>query len=165
MTRIAPLFLALTLAVGVQAGAEEEAVQYGDWSGRCAQGDQGRVCNISQHLSLKESGEPLLRITIGRIPDQAQPVALLAVPLGVYLPDGVDIRVDEGKPKNYTYDYCDNSGCWLAYPLDQALLRAYKRGRYAKVSFANRQRDKITVPVSLKGFTKGIASLDAAGDE
>lgn len=146
---------------GAEVSAQDEAQVSGDWRIVCDTAESARRCSMVQHLTLKESGDTVLQMVIGHIANQDRPVALITAPLGVNLPAGLDVVVDKGKAQHYAYEFCDSSGCRVAFPLDKATLRAYRRGRYAHVTIANRQRNKITVPVSLKGFSKGIERLRA----
>lgn len=131
-----------------------------DWQMACELSDRGqRVCHIAQRLSLKDSGETVLIVQVGYLPGGTQPVALLQVPLGVSLPPGLMLQVDAGKIYRWPYESCDAGGCAVTVSLGDNLLKALQAGKMAYVIMAERNRQGLRVPVSLMGFTAGLAAV------
>ena len=81
------------------------------------------------------------------------------LPLGVSLPGGVSITVDDGQPVRLRYERCDGAGCVAPLALGQELIAALKGGRWARVAFFDPSGQEISVPVSLLGFTAGFNAL------
>ena len=133
---------------------------FNDWQLACEHSDRGQqVCHIAQQLSLKSNGETVLVVQVGYLPGGAQPVALLQVPLGVSLPPGLMLQVDAGKIYRWPYESCDAGGCAVTISLGDELVNALQAGKTAYVIMAERNRQGLRVPVSLKGFSAGLAAL------
>ena len=91
------------------AGAEEGGAltrpveKFDDWFKECEmvtdeKGEQIEICQISQTLIDKESDQPMMKIAVGYVPDKDQPVAVITLPLGIFLPPGIELQID-GKGK------------------------------------------------------------------
>ncbi len=135
--------------------------QFKDWVASCpkVEGSDEVRCFIFQNLSIRESNQPVLSIRVGIVRGTEQPAALLTVPLGVFLPVGMEVRVDAGEPTRVAYQVCNQGGCIAALPLDEARIKAFKSGQKANVKFEDGRRQPVTVPVSLSGFTAGFEAL------
>ncbi|MCH9674034.1 MAG: invasion associated locus B family protein [Gammaproteobacteria bacterium] len=146
---------------GVAAQSESDAFK--DWVKRCdagAEKTQGDAtgCYIAQNLVIKEGNQRILLFTVAKPPGKG-PVAILTFPLGIALPPGVVITVDGGQPQRFEIERCLQSGCKSAFPLDEEMIRAFKRGLVAEVVIRDAARSPVTIPVSLQGFTAAFASL------
>lgn len=117
------------------------------------------LCQIVQTLTEKASEQPVLQMAVGYLPGVETPVGALLLPLGIWLPPGVELRVDEGKTGRIPVDTCDPSGCRAGVELDDEFLNSMKKGNELNITFGGRNRQGITVPISLDGFTAGLASL------
>ena len=133
-----------------------------DWTLRCGPvGATARpTCYIYQDLLLKHDKQPLLHMAVGYLTSANRPMVLLTLPLGVSLPAGVSVRVDNGPAKRLRYERCEANGCLAPMALSDELLRSLKAGREARVAFFDGARREISVPVSLLGFTAGFNALD-----
>lgn len=140
----------------------EHGQTFRNWTARCepAPGTTLERCFIFQNLVLKESGQRLVHMAVGYLAANAQPAAVITLPLGISLPPGAAISVDGGEAVDIVIERCDSNGCVGALVLDQHLIAALKRGREARISFHDGSRRRIAVPVSLLGFTAGFDSLD-----
>lgn len=117
------------------------------------------ICQIVQTLTEKSSDRPVLQVAIGYLPDTTKPVAAILLPLGIWLPPGVALQVDDGKTGRVPLDTCDPGGCRAGVELDDEFLALMKAGKELNVTFGGRNRKGITVPVSLQGFTAALDSL------
>jgi len=88
-----------------------------------------------------------------RVPsDTHVPVALVQLPLGLNLPAGARLQVDEGKAVEMQIQTCENRGCYASTPITPALLAALKSGKQLKVSFQNLGKEVISIPMPLSDF-------------
>jgi len=154
------LGLALSLAGAPAAGAPDDGATFKDWTVRCeTPGDDKRqACYIFQNLLLKKEQQRILHVAVGYLVDD-EPAAFFTLPLGVSLPGGVSVTVDDGQPVRLRYERCDGTGCLAPLALNEELVRALKGGRWARVAFFDAGRREISVPVSLRGFTAGFNAL------
>lgn len=165
-------FVALTLALTLTAVSaqeepaqepEQEAQVFQDWRVQCQQAAEGQRerCYMFQNLVYRESGQTVLSLQIGRTSAGGEPVAVFILPLGVILPPGLRMEIDDGAPTELDYQQCNQQGCIARLPLAEPMVDALKQGLEANVTFeafVEGQRQPVTVPVSLKGFT---AAFDA----
>jgi len=117
------------------------------------------LCQIVQTLTEESSDQPVMQMAVGYLPGSENPVGALLLPLGIWLPPGVELRVDEGKTGRIPVDTCDPAGCRAGVELDAEFLAGMKKGNELNVTFGGRNRQGITVPISLKGFTAALGSL------
>lgn len=117
------------------------------------------ICQIVQTLTEKSSDRPVLQVAVGYLPEAEKPVAAILLPLGVWLPPGLQLQVDDGKAGRVPFEACDPNGCHAGVELDDEFLAMMKKGNELNVTFAGRNRKGITVPVSLQGFTAALDSL------
>jgi invasion protein IalB len=85
---------------------------------------------------------------------------VLQVPLGVLLPTGLRLRVDQGSPVAIPFHHCRAEGCLALTPLRPELRRPLELGRKASLEFTTLDDRRLGVPVSLMGITDGLRALD-----
>ncbi|MDX1514297.1 MAG: invasion associated locus B family protein [Gammaproteobacteria bacterium] len=141
--------------------APKDGEKFNDWSARCqtAEDSDQEQCYIFQNLVLKEGGQRVLHIAVMYLRQNNQPAAIVTVPLGVSLPQGVGFQIDEGEKTRFAYERCDASGCTGGLVLTDTLLNSLKKGKQATFSFFSGAGQEIAVPVSLSGFTAGFNAL------
>jgi len=113
-----------------------------------------------QRILIKNSQESLLRMTVDKPKDLTGPRAVFAIPLGTYVTPGISVTIDGSDPLKLEIEYCDKKGCYAGILLDGSLLDNLKQGRQITVSFQHRNRQKIKLPISLIGFSSGLAALN-----
>jgi invasion protein IalB len=124
-----------------------------------ASGETETICQITQILNEKGSNKPVMQIAIGYLPEQKLPVAAVTLPLGIWLPPGLQLQVDSGKTGRVPVDTCIPGGCRAGVELDEQFLASMKKGSELNITFGGGTRQPVTVPVSLKGFTAALDSL------
>jgi invasion protein IalB len=88
-----------------------------------------------------------------RVPsDTHAPVMLVQLPLGLNLPVGAKLQVDDGKTADVQIQTCEARGCYASTPIGPDLLTAMKSGKQMKVSFQNMGKETITIPMPLADF-------------
>ena len=80
------------------------------------------------------------------------PVALVQLPLGLNLPVGAKLQVDDGKSVDLQFQTCENRGCYASTPIAPELLTAMKSGKQLKVAFQNLAKETVTIPMPLADF-------------
>ncbi len=158
---LAVITIWLLTAPTIAADTEEPRL-FKDWKLRCKQpeGADKKICQITQHIVLKESKRTLLRVAVDYIPEQDDRLGVvLTLPLGIALPPGIILTVDNGEPRRLPIEYCIRAGCRVRLTIDDTLLAAFKAGIEAQVTFHDISRQPVGVPVSLRGFTAGLNAL------
>src|SRR5581483_10017501 len=91
--------------------------------------------------------------------DTRQPVALVQLPLGLNLPAGAKLQVDDGKVVDLQIQTCENRGCYANTPVSPELLTALKSGKQLKVAFQNLNKEIITIPMPLADFAAAYEKI------
>jgi len=161
------LSAAVLLAAALPAAAQQPENGpefFGDWGYRCAAPEAEaetapRQCEIFQTLITSEGEQQLLHFAIGYVAEVERPVGVLVVPLGVTLPPGIAVRVDEEEPMEFDYNRCDQQGCRIELLIGEDLIEQMRAGNQMVVAIVNGQGERIGIPVSLIGFTRAITTL------
>jgi invasion protein IalB len=152
--------LALALAATPARAQNPHGKVFDAWRVQCNSATGApSACRTFQNVVLKESREPILQVLVG-FPDQSKfPIGQFVVPLGVHLPSGVRLKIDDGQEYQLSVEVCLPQGCQIRFGFDENFLNLFKKGTQATVSFyGGAKHQPYNVPVSLKGFT---AALDA----
>ncbi len=153
------LFLLIILNPAQAASARERDFQ--DWRLRCERKDDNdpERCFIVQIAKSTKAKREVLRIGV-RYPEPEMPaMVFLTLPLGIYLPAGLFMQIDDGETLKIPVEICLPNGCHTRMALIGNLLKNMRAGQQAKLAFHDSRQQRITVPVSLAGFTAALAAL------
>ncbi|MEX2617908.1 MAG: invasion associated locus B family protein [Alphaproteobacteria bacterium] len=117
------------------------------------------VCQMFQNIVVKDSGEPVLRFFVGYQGEGETPIGVLVVPLGVHLPSGITLKIDDGQAYELTIEVCLPNGCRARFGFDRNFLDLFKQGSNGTVSFVGGNRQPFNVPISLIGFTAALKAI------
>ncbi len=131
------------------------------WTLRClpATESQPRTCRMVQSAVASEGGQRLLLVAVGRFGPERLLGAVISVPIGVRLPPGISLWVDDRKPWKFPFERCTPGGCQVRALLNEELLQSLKTGLVGRVTFQGADGQPITVDFSLKGFTAALSEL------
>ncbi len=131
------------------------------WNVRCGSvsRDAPLECAMEQTAVLSKTGQLIILVNI-RVPaDTRAPVALVQLPLGLNLPGGAKLQVDDGKATDLQIQTCENRGCYAGTTIAPDLLAALKSGKQLKVSFQNLNKETITIPMPLTDFAAAYEKI------
>lgn len=131
------------------------------WVARCSSASRGAPleCAIEQTAVLTKTGQLIVLVNI-RVPaDTRNPVALVQLPLGLHLPAGARLQVDEGKAADLQIQTCEARGCYANLPIAADMLAALRTGKQMKVSFQNLAKETITIPMPLTDFAAAFDKI------
>jgi len=83
----------------------------------------------------------------------------LIFPLGIYLPAGIKIQVDEYDPYQFEIPFCTHEGCFVNAFLDKTLLDQLRKKETAKLFLHATAEKMVEVPFSIKGFLDAYRAL------
>lgn len=145
-------------ANGQGDSAKNNVERFQDWAVRCGKignsGEQG--CVMFQSLSEKKDNKQVMRISIGYPPKADNPIAVFQLPLGMHLPPGVALAVDDGDPVHFPVQFCFQQGCRADLQLKNDLVTALRSGKKATVRIEDPRGRPVDLPVSLMGFTAAM---------
>lgn len=168
MLRIFTVLTILTLflfAPYPAAAAEPTTQDFDDWRMVCETVDKEKRCRAIQLLSIKqdEKTQVMLIASIGYAEDGKTgrvPTLRLSTPLGVMLPAGLAVNVDQGEKENLPFHICLMDGCMTEIGLSDKGIADMKKGRKMNVTYrAAGLKQPVAVQVSLKGFTAAYSAL------
>jgi len=149
----------LLLSASVLAQPESSRV-LGAWTVRCVTpGDAPRSCVMLQNLVLKTGGQPVLQFAIAQPPGEDVASVLVSLPLGISLPPGISIRIDDGAVATFPVERCEPDGCRAAMKLRPSTLAQLSAGKALTITFSDGSRKPIKVPLSLAGFADAFKAL------
>ncbi|MCK4713788.1 MAG: invasion associated locus B family protein [Marinosulfonomonas sp.] len=144
--------------------------RFNDWELRCVRVEEGQKepCNLFQ-LMKDEQGTAIAEISFIILPkgQQAAAGATIVAPLETLLTQQLTLSVDEGTKKRYPFRFCTPIGCYAQVGFSNGDVAAFKRGVAAALTIvpAFAPEEKITVKLSLAGFTKAYEALQALSPE
>ena len=153
--------MALTISFAAQAAPQKGKV-FDEWGVECeATPDKKEQCFVSQTHTMKDGKGRLMKLSVGYLGKNGQPLMVSTLPLGVNLPAGAAFKVDDSKTQNkMAYQSCSNDGCMAVAPLDGATIKAMQNGKNMTIGMMPVSGGKtITVIAPLKGFQPAFASL------
>jgi invasion protein IalB len=131
------------------------------WIVRCGSPsrDAPLECAMEQTAVLTKTGQLIVLVNI-RVPgDTRSPVALIQLPLGLNLPAGAKIQVDDGKVTDLPIQTCEQRGCFASTPIAADLLAAMKSGKQFKVSFQTLAKETVAIPMPLGDFAAAFEKI------
>jgi invasion protein IalB len=143
-----------------QAGAAPQQPQSG-WAARCtsASRETPLECAMEETAVLTKTGQLIVLVNV-RVPsDTHAPIALVQLPLGLNLPAGAKLQVDDGKVVDLQIQTCENRGCYASGPIAPDLLAALKSGKELKVSFQNLAKETMSIPLPLADFAAAYEKI------
>jgi invasion protein IalB len=131
-----------------------DAAQGPGWIARCTSPSRNAPleCAIEETAVLTKTGQIIVVVNV-RIPsDTRAPVALVQLPLGLNLPSGARLQIDEGKIIDLQIQTCENKGCYATTPIAPDMLATMRSGKQLKVAFQNLNNEAISIPMPLADF-------------
>jgi invasion protein IalB len=147
-----------------QLGQRYSKEKFGDWDLACIKTEaETDPCSLLQILT-DEAGNAVSEVSMFRIDNGGKAVAgaTVVVPLETLLPGQLTIAVDGAPGKRYNYAFCNPMGCIAQIGLTAEDVEAFKKGNAATVSLvpAPAPDQRVTLNMSLNGFTAGFAAVD-----
>jgi len=157
------------LAAGALAAASQEATDPAKqksnppraWSSTCTSTGRGSPleCALEQRAIARETNRVIGIITIRMPSETRKPVSMIQLPVGLFLPAGVNIDVDGDMAQNFPFQTCNANACFVGFPLSDALLKRMLNGGKFNVTFQYLNKKPVTLPMSLEGFSDAYARI------
>jgi len=144
------------------SAAEGKAKSFKDWGYKCEQTPDKKkeICFVFQRISSKKDDKRIADVTIAYLPNIDKPVMVITLPLGVLLPPGIQIGIDEEKKGvRVPFAQCTQAGCQARIALEDKMITKMKGGKQMVVAFISPPQKQLGFPISLSGFTAALGSL------
>lgn len=131
---------------------------FDDWQVRCEQTKGAdKSCVMTQQAMVQTSGQRLMQANIAK--EGGLTKMTLILPLGINLPAGAVLQIDEKNKTNLVIGFCTQTGCFVNMDLDDTLIRAIGNADAVQVNIHIADGKPVSVPFSPKGFLAAHSSL------
>ena len=160
----AGIMAATALLLGaVSAASAQGAVKsvHGDWQIRCdtPAGAQKEQCALIQSVVAEDRSNAGLTVIILKTADQKSKLMRVVAPLGVLLPSGLGLKLDDKDVGRAGFVRCLPNGCVAEVVMDDNLLNQLKTAKTATFIIFETPEEGIGFPLSLKGLPEGYDKL------
>ena len=165
LLRLRPLRVALAAALlTASSGAMAQGVvrsTHGDWQMRCETppGAKSEQCALVQNVMAEDRPNLTLLVIALKTADGKSRLLRMVAPLGILIPAGIGLRIDDKDIGRAGYVRCLTTGCIAEAVLDDTLLGQLKGGQTATFIVFQTPEEGVGIPVSLNGFGTGFDSL------
>jgi invasion protein IalB len=134
---------------------------HGDWQVRCdtPAGAQSEQCVLMQFVTAEDRENVGLTVIILKTADKKARIMRILSPLGVLLPSGLGLKIDETDMGRAGFVRCLPNGCVAEVILEDTLLDKLKIGKTATFIIFQTPEEGIGIPISLNGFGPGFDTL------
>lgn len=135
------------------------------WEQRCIRTEDGAdPCQLYQLLK-DPQGNAVAEFSMFNLPAGGEAVAgaTMIVPLETLLTENLLMAIDGAKPKVYPFTFCSAIGCVSRIGFTAEEVEQFKKGAKAVITIVPvvAPDQKVTVELSLKGFTAGYTAVSA----
>lgn len=158
-------FLMITVTMSLTSGdaAAQGAVRevFGDWQKRCETpaGASQEQCAIVQNVAADDRPNVTLLVIVLPTADGDSMLMRVVAPLGVLLPAGLGLLIDDEDVGRAGFVRCLSTGCVAEVVMDDALITQLSEGEEATFIVFQTPEEGIGIPVSLDGFAQGFDSV------
>ena len=170
------LALALALGLASHVGAQSAATNaapgatgpgsvvretHGAWQVSCRTppGAKEEKCALVQSVTAEDRPNVGLTVVFYRAIGENKKLLRVVVPLGVLLPTGLGLKIDNEDVGNAPFLKCGKRGCVAEVVLQNEVIGKLKKGENAMFIIFDTPEAGIGIPVSLQGFSDAFASL------
>ena len=159
----AGLLFALSQIALTKAAHAQGAVRsvHGDWQIRCdtPPGAQGEQCALIQSVVAEDRSNAGLTVIVLKTADQKSKLMRVVAPLGVLLPSGLGLKLDNQDVGRAGFVRCLPNGCVAEVMMDDNLIGKLRTGQSATFIIFQTPEEGIGFPISLKGLGEGLDKL------
>ena len=161
--RLMPALLVLTAFGGVAPANAQGTVRsvHNDWQIRCdtPPGAQGEQCALIQSVTAEDRANVGLTVIVLKTADQKSRLMRVVAPMGVLLPSGLGLKIDQADVGRAGFVRCLPNGCVAEVVMDENLVKQLRTGQTATFIIFQTPEEGIGFPMSLKGFSEGFDKL------
>lgn len=134
---------------------------HGDWEIRCdtPPGAKAEQCVLIQNVTAEDRDNVGLSVIVLKTADQKSRILRVLAPLGVLLPTGLGLKIDDTDVGRAGFVRCLPNGCIAEVIMDDKLIEQLKTGKSATFIVFQTPEEGIGIPISLNGFAPGYDAL------
>lgn len=135
--------------------------QHGDWQVVCKPppaGAKNEVCALVQSVTAEDRPNVGLTVYFQKF-SQGMRVLRVFAPLGVLLPPGIGLKIDDVDVGHAPFLRCHTFACYAQVTLEDKLINQLSTGKTAIFIIFQTEEAGIGIPLSLNGFAQALAAL------
>ena len=134
---------------------------HGDWQMRCEvpPGAKAEQCALVQNVAAEDRPNLTLLVIVLKTADQKSRLLRVVAPLGVLLPSGLGLKIDNEDVGRAGFVRCLPNGCVAEVVMDDNLINQLRNGQTSTFIIFQTPEEGIGFPMSLKGFGEGFDKL------
>ena len=152
----------LAIAASTFIAAAQGTVRsvHSDWQVRCdtQAGAQREQCVLIQSVTAQDRADFGITVIILKTADNKSLLRVVA-PIGVLLPSGLVLKIDQAEVGRAGYVRCLPNGCVAEVVMDDTLIKQFRDGRTATFIIFQAPEEGIGFPMNLTGFGDGFDKL------
>jgi invasion protein IalB len=158
LSLVAAALLGLTAAASAQGAVRSV---HGDWQIRCdtPPGAQTEQCALIQSVVAEDRSNAGLTVIVLKTADQKSKLMRVVAPLGVLLPSGLGLKLDNVDVGRAGFVRCLPNGCVAEVVMDDKLLGQLRNAKTATFIIFETPEEGIGFPLSLNGLGEGYDKL------
>ena len=160
---LGPLALTALLVLASADAFAQGAVKsvHKDWQIRCdtPAGAKAEQCALIQSVTAEDRANVGLTVIVLKTADQKSRLMRVVAPLGVLLPSGLGLKIDQADIGRAGFVRCLPNGCIAEVVMDEELIKKLRSGKTATFIIFQTPEEGIGFPMSLAGFGEGYDKL------
>jgi len=132
-----------------------------DWQIRCdtPPGAKTEQCALIQSVTAEDRANVGLTVIVLKTADAKSRLMRVVAPLGVLLPSGLGLKIDQADIGRAGFVRCLPNGCIAEVVMDDELIKKLRNGKTATFIIFQTPEEGIGFPMSLAGFGEGYDKL------
>ena len=152
------------LMIGSATSADAQGVvkqKFGDWEERCETppGAQKEQCALIQSVTAEDRPNVNLVVIVLKTADGKSRLLRVVAPLGVLLPSGLGLKIDQTDVGRAGFVRCLPTGCIAEVMMEDKLIDQLRTGTTATFIIFQTPEEGIGIPLTLSGFKDGFEKL------
>jgi invasion protein IalB len=135
--------------------------KHGDWELRCETppGASREQCALLQSVAAEDKPNVNLVVIVLKTADGKSRLLRVIAPLGVLLPNGLGLKVDQADIGRAGFVRCLPTGCVAEVIMEDKLIDQMRTGQTATFIIYQTPEEGIGIPLNLAGFKDGFEKL------
>ncbi|MFV0280621.1 MAG: invasion associated locus B family protein [Rhodoblastus sp.] len=143
------------------SGESQQKAKFNDWELRCETppGAAKQQCALLQSVAADDRPNINLVVITLKTADGKSRLLRVIAPLGVLLPNGLGLKIDQTDVGRAGFVRCLPTGCVAEVIMDDKLLDQLKTGKTATFIIYQTPEEGVGIPLNLAGFGPGYEAL------
>ncbi len=161
LTRTIAVILAVLALTCVGHAQNQPRKLFGAWEMRCEQppGARNTECALVNSVTASDDADIALTVLALKTADDKVRLLRVLAPLGILLPPGLGLKIDDKDVGSAQFAKCLPNGCLAEVVLSDEQIERFRQGKSALFIIFKSAKEGIGIPIDLNGFAQGFAAL------